>query len=108
MLLCRWFATGCSGIPKRGIVKVVAPGSGLKPEDPIACQPLKTAWRLAEASHKAALEAKARGEEVSSNDALGWEQRQRVDKSVLEYYHFTWPPTFQGSDGLLGKLGKFF
>lgn len=46
---------------KAGIVEVVGRPAGLDPSYGMACQPLKSAWRKAEADTKAKLDARAKG-----------------------------------------------
>ena len=67
---------------KSQIVTIVGRPAGLDHEDAIACQPLMTAWREAEALTKAALEAKARGEDIHKDATMGSEQRERLDISA--------------------------
>ena len=55
---------------RQQIVEAVCVPAGLDRASAIACQPIRTAWRIAEATTKAALEARAKGEEVEGNFAL--------------------------------------
>ena len=91
---------------KTGIVQVVGRPAGLDPDDSIACQPLKSAWRRAEAETKAALDAKAKGEDPDKQTALGSEQRLRLDEQAKDYYRFVWPAQWLSGNLLLGRLKK--
>ena len=48
----------------------IARPAGLDPADAVACQPLKTAWRTAEAIVKADLDARARGEDAETEKVI--------------------------------------
>ena len=93
---------------KSNIVKVVGQPAGLDPGDSIACQPLKSAWRQAEAETKAKLEAAAKGDNTEKDISLGTEQRERLDAQVKEYYHFVWPAQWLPANGLMGKLKRMY
>ena len=93
---------------KAGIIEVVGRPAGLDPNDMIACQPLKTAWRDAEAKTKATLEAQARGEDIHKDATLGTEQRERLDDQVKGHFHFTWPAAWLSTNSLLGRLKRFY
>ena len=51
---------------KGGIVNVIGRPAGLDPEDSVACHPLKSAWRQAEAETKAALEKRRPKEKIQT------------------------------------------
>ena len=60
----------------------IARPAGLDPADAVACQPLKTAQRTAEAIVKADLDARARGEEEAETEKVMTEAaRKRIDES---------------------------
>ena len=93
---------------RQQIVDAVIAPAGLDKANAIACQPIRTAWRIAEATTKAALEARAKGEEVEGSFALSTDQRRRLDHNVKAHFNFRWPTTLSPGDTLLGKLGRFF
>ena len=91
---------------KAGIVVIVGRPAGLYPDDSMACQQLKLAWTQAEAETKAALDAKAKGEEPDKYAVLGTEPRERLNAQVKCYYHFEWPAQWVSGNRLLGKLTR--
>lgn len=93
---------------KNEIIDVVGRPAGLDPADSVACQPLKTAWRQAEATTKAVLEAKAKGEDPDKDFTLSPEQRERLDDQVLKHYNFSWPPSMISHGTLIGRLRRFY
>ena len=92
---------------KAEIIDVVGRPAGLDPQNKVACQPLVTAWRRAEADAKALLEARAKGEDTDKDVPLSYEQRQRLDAQAFAYYKFSWPPAWQAASSLIGKLKRF-
>ena len=93
---------------RQQIVEVVGRPVGLDPDDAFQCQPLRTAWRNAEAAVKASLGAAARGEESIETYAFTPEKRQRVDGAVEKAFGFRWPANLCPDDSLLGKLERFY
>ena len=93
---------------KQEIIAVVGRTAGLDPNDPLACQPLKTAWRQADALVRANLEARAKGEEDPTDMALTADQRHKLDSSVISHYRFTWPATLLPDDTIMGRLSRFY
>ena len=91
---------------KSGIVEVIGRAAGLEIDDPIKCQPLKSAWRRAEAETKASLDAKAKGQDPEKDVTMGSEQRLRLDAEVKAYYKFDWPAAWLSGNQLLGKLRR--
>ena len=81
---------------------------GLDPNDALQCQPLKSAWRTADAAVKAGLGATARGEEAAETYALSPEKRLRVGGAVERAFGFRWPANLCPDDALLGKLERFY
>ena len=76
---------------KAEIVDVVGGPAGLDVTDNIATQPLKSAWRNADAAVAAALAARKKGEEMDANYTLTPEKRQRIDDAVDAHNKFRWP-----------------
>jgi hypothetical protein len=93
---------------KAGIVEVVGRPAGLDPGNMIECQPLKSAWRDAEAKTKASLEAHAKGEDVNKDVTLGSEQRERLDDQLKAHFRVMWPAAWLSTNGLLGKIKRFY
>ena len=93
---------------KAGIVEVVGRPAGLDPGNMIECQPLKSAWRDAEAKTKASLEAHAKGEDVNKDVTLGSEQRERLDDQLKAHFKVMWPAAWLSTNGLLGKIKRFY
>ena len=95
---------------RTSVIQNVGRAAGLQVEDPIACQPLVSAWRNAEATAKAEIEAKAKGQDVQtpSSYALDEAQRIKVDESCSMHFKFMWPDTLQPDDTALGRMGRFF
>ena len=73
---------------RQEIIEVVGRPAGLDTGDAFACQPLKSAWRAADAAVKAGLGAAARGEESTETYALTPEKRLRVDGAVEKAFGF--------------------
>ena len=86
---------------KTGIVDIVGRAAGLDPNDHVQCQPLKTAWRNAEAQTKAELEAEAKGEDLHKEAVMGSEQRQRWDDQAKCHFNFCWPAHWLSTSSLL-------
>ena len=76
-------------------------------KDAVVCQPLKTAWREADAMVKANLEARAKGQEVEPNAMMSPEERQRLDDSIDARFNFRWPPNHTPNDALLQRSERF-
>ena len=84
----------------------IARPAGLDPANAVACQPLKTAWRAAEAIVKADLDARARGEEPEGDKALNETARKRIDRNWTEHYKIFFPPTWLPSNATLGTIKR--
>ena len=93
---------------KHEIIAHVGRPAGIDHDDPVACQPLKTAWRQAEAQTKADIEAKAKGDDTEADTKLGPTQRKRLDDEVKAQFNFTWPASMLPDDLLLGRLVRFY
>ena len=93
---------------KAEIVDYVARPAGVDLDDPVQCQPLRTAWKLAEAMAKLATDARAKGEDVDADYTMGSETRQRLDANIQAHYNFKWPASLQGDDSIMGKMSRFF
>ena len=93
---------------RAGIVAVLARPAGLDPRDPLAVQPVRTAWRAADAEAKLQLEAKIKGETPEQEAILSQDQRNKIDRSAESYYHFVWPPALLANDQLMGRLVRFY
>ena len=79
---------------------------GLDPADAVACQPLKTAWRTAEAIVKADLDARARGEEAETEKVMTEAARKRIDEVWDGHYHISFPPTWVPANSTLGAVKR--
>ena len=90
------------------IIRAAGDKIQLSEEDAVATQPIKSAWRAAEAVTKVQNEAPARGEYPDRDATLGAEARKRLDESVTEHFKFMWPPAWQPQNSLVGKLQRFF
>ena len=88
------------------VAEQIAKPAGLDPKDAVACQPLKTAWRQAEAIVRADLEARARGEEQEVDAAMSETARKRVDTSWKEHHKLSFPPTWVPANCTLGLVKK--
>ena len=76
---------------KEAVVKVLhKAGATIDPNDPVKCQPVKTAFRRAVAITKAEDEARARGEDIDREANLGSEDRKRLDKNTAQHFGFQW------------------
>ena len=89
---------------KAEIVKIMARVAALDAEDPIKCQPIKSAWRIADARAKAALDAAATGKEVETIRIMGPTERAKVDAAAEKRFSFRWPPTLMPCSALLAKI----
>ena len=93
---------------RSGIVQVLARPAGLDPRDPLEVQPIRTAWRAAEAEAKVQLESKIKGETPEQESTLSQDQRNKIDRSAETYYHFIWPPALLANDQLMARLVRFY
>ena len=84
----------------------IARPAGLDPADAVACQPLKTAWRTAEAIVKADLDARARGEEAETEKVMTEAARKRIDESWDGHYHISFPPTWVPANSTLWAVKR--
>ena len=84
----------------------IARRAGLDPADGVACQPLKTAWRTAEAIVKADLDARARGEEAETEKVMTEAAQKRIDESWEGHYHLSFPPTWVPANSTLGAVKR--
>ena len=89
---------------KKDIVTIMARATGLDQDDPLKCQPVKTAWRVADARAKANLDAAATGREAETIKVMGPTERAKVDQAVEKQFAFRWPPTLLPCSSLLAKL----
>jgi hypothetical protein len=90
------------------IVTIVAQPTGLDHQNAISMQPLRSAWRTADANRKADLEAKSKGHEPDQDIRLTAEQRVRLDDDVHKHFNFMWPISLQPDDAILGRLRRFY
>ena len=88
------------------VAEKIAKPAGLDSKDSIACQPLKTAWRLAEAIVRAELEARARGEDREADTILAETARKRIDSSWIEHHKISFPPTWVPANSTLGTVKR--
>ena len=88
------------------IINNVARVAGLDPDDPIACQPLVTAWRNADAVANAELEAMSKGQEPEVSDTLSSDQRIKLDEACAKHFKFRWPSSMQPDDVVLGRMAS--
>mgnify|MGYP003323589747 CR=1 FL=1 len=93
---------------KQEIIDNVGRPAGLDPGDAVSCQPLRTAWRQAEARAKADIEAKAKGEDTDVDVKISPMARKRLDDEVKNHFKFTWPAALSPDDLLLGRLIRFY
>ena len=91
---------------KADIAKVMGTAMGLDIGDALIMQPVKTAWRMAEASTAAETDARRRGDPVDKDSAVGTLQRARIDTEVCGHYHFVWPAVYRVDNTFIGKLHR--
>ena len=91
---------------KTEIITNLGRPAGLDHTDAIVCQPLKTAWRNAEAARKADLDALAKGEDPHTEIKI--EDRAKLDKTVREHFKFDWPAQMMSDDSTLAKMKTFY
>ena len=93
---------------KAEVVKIFARVSELDANDPLKCQPVKSAWRIADARTKAALEAEATGKEPETIRTMGPTERAKVDAAVEAQYAFRWPTSLLPHSSLLTKIEAIY
>ncbi|CAK0832728.1 unnamed protein product, partial [Prorocentrum cordatum] len=109
--IAQWLVGAFSDLAdsKEQIVKVLhMAGATIDVNDPVKCQPVKTAFRRALAITKAEDDARARGEDIDREATLGSEDRKRLDKNTAQHYNFHWPQTMLVDDATMGRLIKMF
>ena len=74
--------------------------------DNIAMQPVKSAWREADAKTKADMDARAKGEDPAKELPIGHDERRKMDEQVEAHHSFAWPAELLAGDILLGKLRR--
>ena len=89
---------------KTEIVQVLSRIAGLDQGDPLKCQPIKSAWRTADAQTKASLEVSASGKEAEPVRTMGPTERARVDDQVEKKFNFRWPAALLPCNALLTKI----
>ena len=62
---------------KNGICEVISAAIGIEFADNVERQPLKTAWREADAKHQVNLQSRAKGEDPEKETPIGVEERNR-------------------------------
>ena len=93
---------------KKEIIDAVGRPAGIEVGDPIKCQPLKTAWRYAEARAKATLDAEMSGKEPEVAFCMTAEQRQKLDATVEAKFKFRWPANLTPASGIIAKLENVY
>ena len=89
---------------KAEIVSIVARAAGVDTGDAVKCQPLKTAWRRADAQVKEQTSARAAGREPDTEYGMSPEQRHKLDVAVEKRFHFRWPTSIIPSSALIAKI----
>ena len=73
------------------VASKIARPAGIDPENNVLVQPLKSAWRAADAMVKAALEARAKGEEPTATKTLPAGARKRLDAHFKDHFKLISP-----------------
>ena len=93
---------------KAEIVQIVGRGAGLDIDNAIKCQPLKTAWRQAEAQVKGQTASQASGQQPEPSFTMTPEARHNLGNAVVKHFNFRWPTSIIPSSGLISKINAIY